>query len=185
MLREKIARHVDGWVVKRDTDNAPRRIVEADIADLVDLLNAQIGRSEEEASAVLLPSLSGWIVQRSRGQRPGVLDIDDVRGFLAFLPAVDTAQPIEVIQSNEIAPPVDVVQSGGSPEPDIVSTHSDAPFPAETVERETAHADAMPERPEQMRVQDAQPSRFVVREIPAQYLFKGLDLARFHIEQGV
>lgn len=185
MLREKIARHVDGWIVKRDTDNAPRRIAEADIADLTDLLNAQIGRSEEEASAVLLPVFSGWIVQRARGERPSVLNVDDARVFLAFLPEADTAPSVDVVQPEEIAPSVEDAQSGGSPGGHIASIHSDDPSPAGAGEREAAHSDAMPVRPEHVRVLDATPQRPVVREMPAQYLFEGLDLARFHIEQGV
>lgn len=161
MLREIVASYAEGWIVKRETDNAPHRISEDDIAFLTELLTAQTGRDNEAAITAVISGLTGWVVQRVRGQRPAPLGTEQIRDLLAML------APAALVETGTF---------GGAAEDDAVKgTNSENDVPADPVSVDSVVAEREAEQGFGQRA----------RETPPQTLYEGLDLARFHIENGV
>ncbi|GBQ84061.1 hypothetical protein [Asaia krungthepensis] len=174
-LRDIIARHVDGWIVKRDFDASPRRIEATDIDDLSAAIASCGLGARTEAEDRLSESLEGWVVQRARGERPSALNDAD---FATLLDLVSTAPGDGDIVGPEARHAVDPDVSGRT---EGYDSHSgQAEEHDAMLERESANG-MVPAVDTPAKV-----SRHAApRRLPEYNLMQGLELARFHIEQGV
>jgi len=174
-LRDIIARHVDGWIVKRDLDASPRRIEATDIDDLSAAIASCGLGSRTEAENRLSESLAGWVVQRARGERPSALNDAD---FATLLDLVSTASGDGDIVDPEARHAVDPDVSGRTEGHDSHSGQAE-------------ELDAMLERQSANEMVPAIDTpaevsrRAESRRLPEYNLMEGLELARFHIEHGV
>lgn len=104
--------HMGDWVVKAENDAAPHRMTEQDYARLADLVTEQAGRSGDEAREALEAALSGWLVQRRKGERPSGFQDSDYTVLLSCVPRSGVLCPSEaestdvVAVSGEAPPPV-------------------------------------------------------------------------------
>jgi len=163
-----IEQHVGGWVIKRDTDNAPHRAGPEDITFLSRLLSEQGARSEAEAIEAVASALAGWLVQKARGERPSSLAEDDHLALIRLLPPVGMVEDGTAdadLDTAALHPEADIGSGAAVEIPDEPEIQSAAVHTA---------PDASASRPSLTPV-----------PLPRYDLLEGHDMARFHLDHGI